>query len=203
MDQPVFVIRCHPHPDAIPRPPHARQAHLDHLRAHARVLRFAGPGVADNGTSTGAYAVIEGSREDAERFIASEPFYVAGAFGGVTIQRFVPQVGSRQVDITPGPDTAMFFCRWDTADGVAAPWDADDRHLRVLEHGPLTDDEGSRTTGHLLLVEVRSASGAHRERLGLLTADPEAMTADRWRFGNALSGVPDARGGGSVVGPSR
>ena len=200
MEPSVYIVRCAPHPQGATRPSSARDAHLAYLRSHADTLRFAGPALAEDGTKAGSWAIVEGTRADAERFIEHEPFHLAGSFGEVTIQRFRPQVGSRQVDLVPVAGTALFFCRWDAADGDSVPWDGTDRHFKVLEHGPLTDDAGEHTIGHLLLLEVRSASGAYRERLDLLTSDPAAMTADRWRFGNALGGGggpsgPDGRDG--------
>lgn len=183
----VYAVRWAPHPGGRSRPPSAREPHLAYLRAHAERLRFAGPALDDDGRSTGSWAILEGTRAQAERFMRDEPFHVAGSFGEVTIQRFHPKVGARQVDLAPGPDSAMFFCRWPAA--VTGPLlGDDDGRVRVLEHGPLTNDEGEEVVGHLCLVEATSPASAQRELLDELTAPTQTMSVDLWRFGNGLSG---------------
>jgi len=68
----------------------ARPAHLEYLVEHQALLLAAGALIEDDGTggSGGILIVDTDSREEAERFIAEDPFTKAGLFEKVTVTRW-------------------------------------------------------------------------------------------------------------------
>lgn len=68
----------------------ARPAHLDYLKAHQHLLLAAGALIEDDGTggSGGILLVDTDDRAVAERFIAEDPFTLAGLFEKVTVTRW-------------------------------------------------------------------------------------------------------------------
>ncbi len=67
-----------------------RPAHLDYLKAHQHLLLAAGALIEDDGTggSGGILLVDTDDRAVAERFIAEDPFTLAGLFEKVTVPRW-------------------------------------------------------------------------------------------------------------------
>ena len=67
-----------------------RPAHLDYLTAHQHLLLAAGALIEDDGTggSGGILIVDTDDRAVAERFIAEDPFTLAGLFEKVTVTRW-------------------------------------------------------------------------------------------------------------------
>jgi len=67
-----------------------RAAHLDYLRQHAAELLACGAKLADDGSDLGGglYIVDTEVREEAEAFIAADPFSRAGLFERVLITRW-------------------------------------------------------------------------------------------------------------------
>ena len=84
----LFVIRCLDKPDQAPVRAETRPRHLAYIDAHASQVRFAGPMLSDDETPIGSIFVMafEG-RADAERYIAADPYVLAGIFGTVEITR--------------------------------------------------------------------------------------------------------------------
>jgi len=67
-----------------------RPAHLEYLTTHQRLLLAAGALIDDDGTggSGGILIVDTDDRAVAERFIAEDPFTLAGLFEKVTVTRW-------------------------------------------------------------------------------------------------------------------
>jgi len=67
-----------------------RAAHLEFLDQHKALLLACGAKLADDGTDLGGglYVVALDSREEAQRFIESDPFHTAGLFARVTLTRW-------------------------------------------------------------------------------------------------------------------
>ncbi|MCA3133281.1 MAG: YciI family protein [Rhodocyclaceae bacterium] len=67
-----------------------RPAHLDYLKVHQHLLLAAGALIEDDGTggSGGVLLVDTDDRAVAERFIAEDPFTLAGLFEKVTVTRW-------------------------------------------------------------------------------------------------------------------
>lgn len=68
----------------------ARAAHLAFLDEHKALLLACGAKLADDGTDLGGglYVVALDTREEAQRFIESDPFHAAGLFDRVTLTRW-------------------------------------------------------------------------------------------------------------------
>ncbi|KAF1048507.1 YciI family protein [Xylophilus sp.] len=77
-----------------PRHQHVRQAnrpaHLAFLDEHRHLLLACGAKLADDGTDLGGglYVVALETRDEARRFIESDPFHAAGLFERVTLTRW-------------------------------------------------------------------------------------------------------------------
>lgn len=67
-----------------------RAAHLEYLTAHQHLLLAAGALIEDDGTGGkgGILIVDTDDRQEAERFIANDPFTKAGLFEKVTVTRW-------------------------------------------------------------------------------------------------------------------
>lgn len=68
----------------------ARAAHLAFLEQNKALLLACGAKLADDGTDLGGglYVVALETREEAQRFIESDPFYTAGLFDRVALTRW-------------------------------------------------------------------------------------------------------------------
>lgn len=68
----------------------ARAAHLEFLDQNKKLLLACGAKLADDGTDLGGglYVVALETREEAQRFIESDPFHAAGLFERVTLTRW-------------------------------------------------------------------------------------------------------------------
>lgn len=68
----------------------ARAAHLAFLDENKNLLLACGAKLADDGTDLGGglYVVALETREEAQRFIESDPFYAVGLFERVTLTRW-------------------------------------------------------------------------------------------------------------------
>jgi uncharacterized protein YciI len=93
----MYAIVCFDRPDSAALRDAHRAAHMDFLEKNANKIVYGGPlkGRAD-GPSTGAIIVLDcASREEAEAFIASDPFQRAGVYESVAVRAF-KQVFPRQ-----------------------------------------------------------------------------------------------------------
>lgn len=77
-------------PDALATRLEIRPQHKAYLAGKAGQIAFAGPLVSDDGTTmVGSLLVIDfASREDAQRWIAAEPFTRAGVYASTAIYAF-------------------------------------------------------------------------------------------------------------------
>ena len=82
-----FMIHCLDKPDHLAHRMEHRPAHLKHLEGYAKELMLAGPLLTDDGqTMIGSLFIAEfPSRQEAEAFVANDPYRKAGVFGSVTI----------------------------------------------------------------------------------------------------------------------
>ena len=93
----MYAIVCFDRPDSASLRDAHRAAHAEFLEKNAGRILFGGPlkGRAD-GPSTGAIIVLDCvSREQAEAFIAADPFHRAGVYESVAVRAF-KQVFPRQ-----------------------------------------------------------------------------------------------------------
>ena len=86
----MYAIVCFDRPDSASLRDKHRAAHVKFLDANAARIAFGGPlkGTAD-GPSTGALIVLNcATREEAEAFIAADPFRTGGVYESVSIRAF-------------------------------------------------------------------------------------------------------------------
>jgi uncharacterized protein YciI len=93
----MYAIVCFDRPDSAALRDAHRAAHMDFLEKNAQKIAYGGPlkGRAD-GPSSGALIVVDcATREEAEAFIAADPFRQAGVYESVSVRAF-KQVFPRQ-----------------------------------------------------------------------------------------------------------
>lgn len=75
-----------------------RQVHLAYVQQQAGIVLAAGAKLNDDGTDAGGgvYIVDVDTREEAERFIAGDPFHAHGLFREVRVQRWRKAFFDRQ-----------------------------------------------------------------------------------------------------------
>lgn len=85
-----FIIETFDKPDHQHVRQATRAAHLAFLDQHKALLLACGAKLADDGKDLGGglYVVAIDSREEAQRFIESDPFHAAGLFERVTLTRW-------------------------------------------------------------------------------------------------------------------
>ena len=82
-----FIIHCLDKPDHLAQRMEYRPAHLKHLEGYAKELMLAGPLLTDDGQNMiGTLIIAEfPSRQEAEAFVANDPYRKGGLFESVTI----------------------------------------------------------------------------------------------------------------------
>ncbi|MGF6767675.1 uncharacterized protein YciI [Paraburkholderia sp. GAS199] len=85
-----FIIETFDKPDSAQLRLDKRPEHLVFLEQQKRLLLACGAKLTDDGESAGGgvYVVDVETREEAERFIAQDPFALAGLFERLNIQRW-------------------------------------------------------------------------------------------------------------------
>jgi uncharacterized protein YciI len=73
-----------------------RAAHLEHLKAHADQIRFAGPFTSEDGSvMTGSLLIVEAaSLDEAKALAAKDPYAQAGLFASVDVRPWRWTVGN-------------------------------------------------------------------------------------------------------------
>jgi uncharacterized protein YciI len=86
----MYAIVCFDRPDSAPLRDQHREAHQKFLGENAGKILFGGPlKNAADGASTGALIVVDcATRQEAEAFIAADPFYRGGVYETVLVRAF-------------------------------------------------------------------------------------------------------------------
>ena len=86
----MYAIVCFDRPDSAALRDRHRAAHLEFLQKNSARIVFGGPlKSAPEGASTGALIVVDcATRQDAEAFIAGDPFHKGGVYESVAIRAF-------------------------------------------------------------------------------------------------------------------
>ena len=86
----MYAVICFDRPDSAALRDAHRAAHVEFLNANAARICFGGPlKSAADGPSTGALIVIDcASRQEADAFIAADPFYRGGVYESVSVRAF-------------------------------------------------------------------------------------------------------------------
>ena len=190
----MFFIRCEYRPDATARREAAREEHSAYLRANSHRLRFAGPGLDDDGAPTAMIAVLEAAdRTQALAYVEGEAFHRAGMFEGIEVIRFASLLGRRQVELRDDPERPLYVAQYLLADETESALHIPRSHdgIRVLEAGPLLDDQGVAVLGALLFLEAsgRDAATSFLDQALRLSEPVAERRLDRWRFGKAIGGA--------------
>ena len=86
----MYALLCFDRPDSATLRDRHRAAHLEFLQKNAKQIVFGGPlKNTPEGASTGALIVLDcATRQDAEAFIAGDPFYKGGVYESVAVRAF-------------------------------------------------------------------------------------------------------------------
>jgi uncharacterized protein YciI len=169
------------------------EAHWSYMDRFADRLILRGPTLSDDGAEhTGSVHVVDlADRASAERFVAEEPYWVAGLYREVTTARTVVLLHDGSSRRSEGPN-ALITGRWPEQPRNAS--DTDRQLLGEVCVNPgsrlslvaiLVDDNQSRTTGIVSVVNGRpgDALGIIQPLADRLAGGPVALTAQRWRRG--------------------
>jgi len=177
-----------------------RTNHLEYLRAASDRIWFAGPSLADEGTSTtGSIWLIDAiDRTTAEAWVAAEPYCAAGAFSSVSLTRWSSsmQIRQGQYERTAGWKQFAITAR-DRSDGherrqvVAAAHHAYQASVmdRYVARGPMLSDDGTDLIGSFMIVEFphRLACDEFWDGEPLNSGEVfSEVKIDSWRYGAAL-----------------
>jgi len=86
----MYALICFDCPDSTALRDQHRAAHMEFLKQHSEKIVFGGPlKNTPDGASTGALIVVDcATREEAEAFIAADPFCRAGVYESVAVRAF-------------------------------------------------------------------------------------------------------------------
>ena len=187
----LFFIRCEYRPHATARREAAREEHLAYLRANGHRLRFAGPGLDDDGAPNAMIAVLGATdRAEALAYLEGEAFHRAGMFDRIEVTRFASLLGRRQVELREDPERRLYIAQYRLADEGARALHvpSEEDGVRLLEAGPLLDDAAARVLGGLLFLEAggRDAATAFLDDVLGESRPVAEQRLTRWRFGKAI-----------------
>ncbi len=193
-----WLIKCRSKPATDALRESTLPAHRNFLDGYPEVTWYSGPLFTDdNKNAIGSLRLIEfPDRTAAQTYINADPYTKAGIFESINIERWKPGLTVRQRDYPRKPDTMQFVLHGhDKPDSAARRAQLRQAHLDYLNQhsaiivarGPLLDDQGTNTTGSLLLLDVAGKAEAEAFRTG----EPfhragvyEWTTLERWRFGH-------------------
>lgn len=193
-----WLIKCRSKPGTDALREATIEAHRNFLDGYPEVTWYSGPLFTDdNRNAIGSLRLIEfPDREAALAYINTDPYTRAGIFQAITVERWKPGLDVRQRDYARKDWTMQFVIQsHDKPDGGARRAPLRDAHLDYLKdfakiivaRGPLLDDDGSRTIGSLLILDVRDKAEAEAfwadepyNRAGVY----DWSTIERWRFGH-------------------
>ena len=192
-----WLIKCRSKPDTDALRMATIDAHRGFLDGYPEVTWYSGPLFTDdNKNAIGSLRLIEfPNRAGALAYINADPYTKAGIFQAITIERWKPGLDVRQRDYVRKDGTMQFVIHsHDKPEGDARRAPLREAHLDYLEHhqdivvahGALLDDDGMKTTGSVLIVDVANKAEAEAfwanepfNRAGVYD-----WTIERWRFGH-------------------
>ena len=192
-----WLIKCRSKPNTDALRMATIDAHRNFLDGYPEVTWYSGPLFTDdNKSAIGSLRLIEfPDRNAAHAYIHADPYTRAGIFQAITVERWRPGLDVRQRDY-PRKDGTMQFvihCH-DKPDGGARRAPLRDEHLAYLKHhkdiivarGPLLDDDGVKTIGSLLILDLANKTEAEAFWAGepFNRAGIYEWTMERWRFGH-------------------
>ena len=192
-----WLIKCRSKPGTDALREATIDAHRKFLDGYADVTWYSGPIFTDdNKNAIGSLRLIEfPDRAAALAYINADPYTKAGIFQAITIERWKPALDVRQRDYARKDGTMQFVIHChDKPEGGTRRERLRDAHLDYLNahreiivaHGPLLDDDGVKTIGSVMIVDVADKAQA----LALWADEPfnragvYDYTIERWRFGH-------------------
>lgn len=193
-----WLIKCRAKPGIDELRAATLPAHTKFLDGYAKETWYSGPLFTDdNKNAIGSLRLIEFlDRAAALAYINADPYTNAGLFQSIGIERWKPGLSVRQRDYPRKPDTMQFIVHaHDKIDGAARRAPLRDAHLAYLNQhhdlivarGPLLSDDGEKTIGSLIMLDVASKAEADSfwasepfNRAGVY----DWATVERWRFGH-------------------
>jgi uncharacterized protein YciI len=172
-------------------------AHRNFLDGYPEVTWYSGPLFTDdNKNAIGSLRLIEfPDRQAAVAYIHADPYTKADIFEAISVERWKPALGVRQRDYARKQGTMQFVIHChDKPDAGARRMELRDAHEAYLQsgrdiivtHGPLLDDEGVKTIGSVMILDVADKAQAQAfwadeplNRAGICD-----WTMERWRFGH-------------------
>jgi uncharacterized protein YciI len=192
-----WLIKCRSKPGTDALRTATIDAHRDFLDGYPEVTWYSGPLFTDdNKNAIGSLRLIEfPDRGAALAYINADPYTRAGIFQAIIIERWKPVLDVRQRDYVRKDGTMQFVIHChDKPDGAARRAPLRDAHHEYLQRhqeimvarGPLLDDEGLKTIGSVLILDVADKAQANAfwsdepfNRAGVYD-----WTMERWRFGH-------------------
>ena len=193
-----WLIKCRSKPNTDALRLATIDAHRNFLDGYPEVTWYSGPLFTDdNKNAIGSLRLIEfPDREAALAYINADPYTKAGIFEAINVERWKPALDVRQRDYPRKEGTMQFVIHChDKPDGGARRAQLRDAHHAwfdahrniVVTRGPLLDDDGAKTIGRLLILDVADKAeaeafwaGSPFNRGGVY----ERTTIERWRFGH-------------------
>lgn len=193
-----WLIKCRSKPNTDALRLATIDAHCNFLDGYPEVTWYSGPLFTDdNKNAIGSLRLIEfPDRDAALAYINADPYTRAGIFQAITVERWKSGLDVRQRDYVRRAGTMQFVIHChDKPDGGTRRAQLRDTHLNYLkEHkdiivarGPLLDDDGVKTIGSLLILDVtdKSQAEAFWSNEPFNQADVYKWTTiERWRFGH-------------------
>ena len=193
-----WLIKCRSKPDTDALRMATIDAHRNFLDGYPEVTWYSGPVFSDdNKNAIGSLRLIEfPGRDAALAYIHADPYTKADIFEAITVERWKPGLDVRQRDYVQKNGRMQFVIHChDKPDGSTRRAPLRDTHLDYLKlnkdiivaRGPLLDDEGTKTIGSLLILDVNSKD----EAMAFWSSEPfnrsgvyGRVTVERWRFGH-------------------
>ena len=193
-----WLIKCRSRPATDALRMATIDAHRDFLDGYPEVTWYSGPLFSDDyKNAIGSLRLIEfPGRDAALAYIHADPYTKADIFEAITIERWRPGLDVRQRDYVRKDGTMQFVVHChDQPDGSTRRAPLRSAHLDYLKHhqdiivarGPLLDDDGVKTIGSVLILDLAGKAQAEAfwagepfNRAGVY----QRTTIERWRFGH-------------------
>jgi hypothetical protein len=192
-----WLIKCRSKPNTDALRDATIAAHRNFLDGYPEVTWYSGPIFTDdNKNAIGSLRLIEfPDRESATAYIHADPYTKAGIFQAISVERWKPGLDVRQRDYPRKAGTMQFVIHChDKPDSGARRAAQRDAHLDYLQRhkdiivarGPLLDDDGVKTIGSVLILDVANKAEAEAFWAGepFNRAGIYDWTMERWRFGH-------------------
>jgi uncharacterized protein len=193
-----WLIKCRSKPGTDALRMATIAAHSSFLDGYPEVTWYSGPLFTDdNKNAIGSLRLIEfPDRDAALAYINADPYTKASIFQSIVVERWKPGLDVRQRGYARKDGTMQFVIHChDKPDSDVLRTPLRDAHINYLNdhkgitvaRGPLLDDDGVKTIGSLLILDVANRAEAESfwagepfNRAGVY----EWTTIERWRFGH-------------------